>query len=181
LPSYDWEYTGAREERLAVDLFLASVKLIARAKEDIRQSIKNPDIGWLLATSAFDRCASFLVAYYAEDARSRDDRLHRYEAGRLLFILAAMEGGSEYDTLEALRVMGTRSVDTQGQKLGRRYQLAGEARERPVTDCRHYKRYGHLARMEQRVATELHALVARPDRLELALETNGVIAVAKYL
>jgi len=174
-------HRSPRKKGFAVDSCLVALELVARAKEDIRQSIKNPGIVWLLITSACDRCASFLTAYYAEDVRSCDERSQRYEAGRLLLILAAMEGGSECDTLEALRVMGTRSVDTQGQKPKKRYRLAGEARERPVTDYRHYKRYGHLARMEQRVATELHALVARPDRLELALETNGSTAVAKYL
>jgi hypothetical protein len=164
-----------------VKSFLDSVESVTKAKEDIRQSIKNPDIDWLLATSACDRCASFLTVYYAADARSRDERLQRYEAGRLLFILAAMEGENECDTLEALRVMGTRNVDTLGKpKLMERYRLAGEARERPVTDARHYDRR-HRPRLEQRLATELHALVARPDRLELALETNGVTAVVTYL
>jgi hypothetical protein len=164
-----------------LNTFLKAIENVTRAKEDIRQSIKNSDIDWLLATSACDRCASFLVAYYAADTRSRDERLQRYEAGRLLLILAVMEGGSECDILEALRVMGTRSVDTQGQDRRRRYQLAGQARERPVSDYRHYVRYGHLARLQQRLATDLHALVARPDRLELALETNGAKVVARYL
>lgn len=164
-----------------MDSFLVALELVTRAKEDIRQSIRNPDIDWLLATTACDRCASFLTAYYTADARCRNERSQQYDAGRLLFILAAMEGGSECDTLEALRLIGTRSVDTQGQKRQRRYELAGQARERPVTDPQHYKRYGHLARTQQRLATELHTLVARPDRLELGLETNGRVAVAKYL
>jgi hypothetical protein len=162
-----------------VNTFLEAVESVTSAKEDIRQSIKNLGIVWLLATSAAETCAGFLAPYYAQDAGTTDER--QYEAGQLLLILAAMEGGSECDTLEALRVMGVRKVDTRGQDRKRRYRLAGQARERPVTDHRHYERYGHLARMQERVASELHALVARPDRLELALETNGRVAVAEYL
>jgi hypothetical protein len=126
-------------------------------------------------------CADFLAACSAPGAGDTDEEFRRYEAGELLFVLAAMEGESARDTLEALRVMGTRSVDARGQKRAIRYKRAGEARERPVTDPRHYERYGHLARMEQRLASELHALVARPGRLEVALETNGMTAVAKYI
>lgn len=161
--------------------FRQAVETITTTEEDIRKSIHDPDIDWLFATSAYDRCAGFLASYYAADRRKSDEPLQRYEAGQLLLILAAMEGGSECDTLEALRVMGARSVDTRGKERKERYRLAGEARERPVTDPRHYKRYGHLGRLQERIASELHALVARPDRLELALETNGATAIAKYL
>jgi hypothetical protein len=164
-----------------MDRFLQAVEIVTTAKEDIRESIKNPDIDWLLATSACEQCARFLSAQYARDARDIDEQHKRYEAGRLLLILAAMEGESDNDTLEALRPMGTRNVDTRGKKLEERYRLTGEALKRPVTDPRHYKRYGHRARMQQRLATELHALVARPDRLQVALETNGAVAVARYL
>jgi hypothetical protein len=165
-----------------MDSILQAVEAVTTAKEDIRESIKNPDLDWLLATSACEQCASFLTEYYAADTRNTDERLQRYEASRLLLILAAMEGESESDTLEALRLMGARNVDTRGRpKITERYRLAGEARTRTVTDPRHYERYGHLARTQQRVASELHALVARPDRLQVALETNGAVAVARYL
>jgi hypothetical protein len=163
-----------------MDRFLQVVETVTTAKEDIRDSITNPDIQWLLDTSACQRCASFLVDFYAESARNCDEAMQRYEAGRLLLVLAAMEGENEHDTLEALRLMGARSVDARVSKRSERYRRAGEARERPVTDDRHYERSGHLGQTQQRLATELHALVARPDRLELALETNGRVAVVKY-
>jgi hypothetical protein len=163
-----------------MDGFIEAVEMITSAKEDIRKTIQNPDIDWLLATSACSRCVRFLVAFYATDARNGAERLLRYEAGRLLFVLAAMEGENEHDTLEALRLMGAKGVDARVPKL-QRYRKAGEARERPVTDPRHYDRYGHLERAQQWLATELHSLVVRPDRLEAALEINGTAAVVKYL
>jgi hypothetical protein len=169
----------SRKAEMANMMFQA-VESVSRSKEDIRLSIKNPDIAWLLATSAAKTCDAFLATYRAADAITDED-FRRYESGRLLFVLAAMEGGNEYDTLEALRVMGTRNVDTQGRPRKARYKKAGEARHRPVTDPRHYDRGGHLARMEQRVAGELHALMVQPERLEQALEANGAIAVAKYI
>src|SRR5271165_1921324 len=121
-----------------MDRFLQVVETVTTAKEDIRHSIRNPDIQWLLDTSACDRCASFLVDFYAEDARNCDEAMQRYEAGRLLLILAAMEGESENDTLEALRLLGARSVDTLGKEPEARYRLAGKARKRTVTDPKHY-------------------------------------------
>lgn len=161
--------------------FLKAVRAVTTSNQDIRTSIKDADLAWLLQTAACERCGEFLAAFYASDARSVDDIQRRYEAGRLLLTLAAMEGENGCDTLEALRVMGARNVDARGKKRSARYRKAGEARARPVSDYRHYDRAGHLSRVEHRVATELHALVARPDRLTLALETNGVEAVARYL
>jgi hypothetical protein len=165
----------------ALTRFLETVESVTRAREDIRRAIKNPDIAWLLTTSACDRCVGFVAMYYGVDKPHTDEVLRRYEAGELLFVLAAMQGGSEHDTLEALCVMGVRSIDAQGQSREKRLRFAGGSRRRPVTNARHYERYGHLARMEQRVTSELHTLVARPDRLELALETNGMEAMAKYI
>lgn len=161
--------------------FQAATAAITGAKDDVRHSIGAEEVAWLLDTSACARCAAFLSAHSAPDARERDHEQERLAAGQLLLILAAMEGESEHDTLEVLRLMGTRSVDTRGKHRVDRHRLAGEARRRPIADPRHYKRFGHLARAEQRLSSELHALVTRPKRLEAALAANGAEAVARYL
>jgi hypothetical protein len=167
-------------ERNSMSSFLEVSKLLTSTKEYVTESIKHPDIAWLLNTSACERCMRFLETLDASDT-DVDEQVRRYEAGCLLVILAAMEREDKHDVLELLRLMGAKNVDARVRELPRRRQLAGEARERPVTDPVHYKRYGHLAQAQQQLAAELHALVARPARLEAALETNGATAVARHL
>lgn len=156
--------------------------MITRPKEDIRQSIRNPEIDWLLRTSACERCVRFLAEGGTTSAsKDIDAQLRRYEAGSLLVILVAMEAGSGCDVLEVLRVVGTRNVDAHGYMPDKeRYRMAGQARHRPVNDPRHYERV-HLPKMRQQLASEMHRLITHPDHLEAALETNGATAVAKYL
>jgi hypothetical protein len=164
-----------------VSRFPQAIESVTKPKEDIRQSIRNPDIAWLLSTSACERCASFLAECATVDVKDTDPQLRRYEAGEVLLILVAMEAGNGHDVLEALRLLGTRSVDARGSMPEkRRYRKAGEARLRPVTDARHYERV-HLPQMRQRLTSELHALVTRSDRLEAALTANGITAKTAYL
>jgi hypothetical protein len=79
-------------EREEVNTSLKAVESVTTAKEDIRLSIKNPDIAWLLPTSAAERCAGFLASFYAPDAGNADERW--YDTGRLLLILAMMEAAT---------------------------------------------------------------------------------------
>jgi hypothetical protein len=161
--------------------YLQALESTTTAKEDIRQSIKKPNIEWLLHTSACGRCMDYLAAYCQADTHNIDEQLQRYEAGRLLLILMAMEAGDAYAVREALCLLGARGVDARLPSAKQRRARAGKEREKPLTNERWYVRAGHFARMQQCLASELHSLVARPERLELALETNGATAVAKYL
>jgi len=156
-----------------VTAYLGVVVLVTTAEEDLSGSVRDTAMGWLLDTSACERCAKYLGVYYASDA---PDPPQRYEAAQLLFVLAAMETENPHDIREALCLVGARGVGARGKGAKGRRKAAGESRERPVTDPRHYERYGYLERMQQRLAIELQALVARPDRLQVALEANGAAA-----
>jgi hypothetical protein len=120
------------------------------------------------------------MEYNQRDEKCIEITRELYRGGRLLFILAAMRLTNENDRLEALRNLGTRGVDAYNLKGQKRRKRAGEARERPVTDARHYVRGNHLERSQKKIADELYVLMVEPDALEKTLIQHGKVAVSKH-
>jgi hypothetical protein len=160
---------------------VGAVRTVTNADEGIREGVQDKSLGWLLASPACEKCTRYLIERGERDTSQIDLARERYRGGSLLFILAAMQFGSNESVLEALRPLATRNVETRGLKPTKRLQKAGEARRRPITSERHYARCGHAARMQQQVADELYNLISHLDLLEIALAENGETAVARYL
>lgn len=164
-----------------MDSVVGAVRMVITADGGIREAIQDKGLDWLVASSACEECTNYLVERDNRDIVQIDMERERRRGAGLLFILAAMQLGSAESTLEALRPMATRSVDTRGLAPAQRLQKAGEARRRPITSERHYVRSGHASRMQQRLSEELYALITHIDLLKRVLAENGETAVARYL
>jgi hypothetical protein len=165
-----------------VNTFLDAVEKVTTgdAGLSLREAVEDNTLKWLLESAACDNCVVYLGGG-RDQGGTANLKFERYRAACLLFILSSMQVGTDEDTLEALRLLAANKVDTRGASLKERYERAGRARKRPVSDARHYVRYGHLDRMQRRVANELYDLVTHKDILERALEKNGKMAVERYL
>ncbi len=159
----------------------AIVRKVLYAKGGIREAVEHPDLRSLLDAPAVDRCLRYLLKSNQRDKRQIHVVLERLRATMLLIILAAMQLGTPESILEALRLMATRNVATRGLFRPQRFQKAGEARKRPITDSRYYERAGYAADMQRRLTQELYDLVTDRARLDIALAEHGEEAIAKYL
>ncbi|MFZ1153694.1 MAG: hypothetical protein WAN93_02180 [Solirubrobacteraceae bacterium] len=164
-----------------MDSVVGVVRMVITADGGIREAIQDKSVDWIVASPACRECTNYLVERDNRDIAQIDMKWERRRGASLLLILAAMQLGSAESTLEALRSMATRSVDTRGLAPALRLRKAGEARKRPITSERHYVRYGHAARMQQRLSEELYVLITHIDLLKRVLAENGEKAVARYL
>lgn len=165
------------------DKYLEAVVTVTKktVEKGVRRAVENDSLQWLRDSPASSRALVFLIEHEKRDAEQIIRERERYRAVRLLFTLAAMQVESDRLMMEALCCLGTRSVGLPAKGWRKRYKAAGAWLERPIRVERNYERYGHLARVQLRLADDLYDLVTHPDILELALEKNGAIAVAKYL
>ena len=161
-----------------MDAFRELIKHVTTAAEDIRTSVQDSEVAWLLGRSAAEVCAEYLVTHHAADEDDKQQLL--YLAGRLLLILTAMQVGDSHSMMEALCLMGTRNTPAFGLKPVERREAAAGERKRPLYDDRGYVRK-HLPTMQQRLGRELHRLVTLPGLLTQALTENGAEAVERYL
>jgi hypothetical protein len=164
-------------------MYLDAVKVVTTDEGglSLREAIRHELLARLLDSAACMRCVVYLTECRQQGDIHVESERERFRAGCLLFILAAMQVGTEEDVLEALRLIAASKVDTRGASIKDRYERAGMARRRPVKDPRHYDRTGYPDRMRQRLADELYDLVTYADILERALKENGALARLKYL
>jgi hypothetical protein len=164
-----------------MDLLVWVVRKVTTADGGIGEAIQDKSLEEFCASPACERCTRYLAARDGLDISQADQQRERCRGARLLCILAAMKLGTEERVLEALRTMGVRGVDTLGLPTKKRYKMAGEARERPITSARYYVRGGHLTRMQQRLADELYDLITQTDLLETALAEHGEVAAGRHV
>jgi hypothetical protein len=161
-----------------MDAFRELIKHITKAQEDIRTSIQDSEVAWLLDRSAAEVCAEYLVTHHAAD--EDDQRQLLYLAGRLLLILTCMQAGDSHKMMEALCLIGARNTAGFEKKPVERREAAALERKRPLYDERGYLRK-HVPAVQQRLGRELHRLVTFPGLLSQALTENGAEAVEQYL
>jgi hypothetical protein len=163
-----------------MDTYFDAIRHVTTARHDVRRSIQDSAVDWLLDTAACAQCATYVSEHHHPEPSRILDRRERCLGGRLLLVLAAMQLANEHETRQALVLQGAGGVDARGDPPSERYRNAGQSLRKPVT-ARSYQRGGHLLKLQQALAEELYILVTRPDSLSVVLELHGAEAVARHL